>query len=99
MEFYHASGVGHRDIKPDNIILRSGICASPVLIDFGLTFNVHDEEEDLTPDWQQVGNKFLSLPEHAMFSQNKRDLRSDLTSCVGLLYFSADRRLACDPHG
>jgi eukaryotic-like serine/threonine-protein kinase len=87
LECYHASGVGHRDIKPGNIILRSSICASPVLIDFGLTFNVHDEEEDLTPDWQQVGNRFLSLPEHAMFSQNKRDLRSDLTSCVGLLYF------------
>jgi serine/threonine protein kinase len=30
----HAAGVVHRDLKPDNIILRSG--RSPVLVDFGL---------------------------------------------------------------
>jgi eukaryotic-like serine/threonine-protein kinase len=88
LETYHQAGVGHRDIKPDNIILRDGNCASSFLIDFGMTFNVRDEEEMLTPRSQQVGNRFLSLPEHSTISANKRDLRSDLTFCVGVLYFA-----------
>jgi serine/threonine-protein kinase len=87
LEAFHKTGVGHRDIKPDNIILLNNSCSSPVLIDFGMSFNIEDDEAELTPNSQQVGNRFLSLPEHAMFSENKRDLRSDLTSCVGLLYF------------
>src|ERR1700733_3238456 len=35
----------------------------------------------------QVGNRFLSLPEHSTTSPNKQDLRSDLTFCVGILFF------------
>ncbi len=89
--YYHRAGVGHRDIKPDNIIIRNADCASPVLIDFGLTFNIHDGNEFVTPDSQQVGNRFLSLPEHSVVSGNKRDLRSDLTFCVGILYFALTR--------
>jgi serine/threonine protein kinase len=87
LRVYHDVGSGHRDIKPDNIILRDGNPRSPVLIDFGLTFNVDEGAVDDTPDWQQVGNRFLSLPEHAPFSANKRDLRSDLTFSVGILFF------------
>ncbi|TBZ41641.1 hypothetical protein E0H47_10145 [Rhizobium leguminosarum bv. viciae] len=87
LAFYHAEGVGHRDIKPDNIILRGDNCADPVLIDFGLSFNAYDEPIEATYDGQQVGNRFLALPEHATTSGNKRDLRSDLTFCTGLLFF------------
>jgi serine/threonine-protein kinase len=32
----HTNGVLHRDIKPDNIILRNGEIDEPVLIDFGM---------------------------------------------------------------
>jgi serine/threonine-protein kinase len=85
---YHDAGSGHRDIKPDNIILRNSDPLSPVLIDFGLTFNIDEPPGDDTPDWQQVGNRFLALPEHAAFSANKRDLRSDLTFCVAILFFA-----------
>jgi serine/threonine-protein kinase len=88
LDAYHQAGVGHRDIKPDNIILRGGECTAPVLIDFGLTFNLKEQADSLTPDFQQVGNRFLQLPEHAMFSANKRDLRSDVTFCVGILFFA-----------
>ena len=59
-----------------------------MLIDFGLTFNVQEPETELTPSGQQVGNRFLALPEHSTVSSNKRDLRSDLTFCVGILYFA-----------
>lgn len=86
--FYHAAGIGHRDIKPENIILRNGTPLSPVLIDFGLTFNISESPSEDTPDWQQVGNRFLTLPEHAAFSANKRDLRSDISFCVAILFFA-----------
>lgn len=40
LETFHNDGVGHRDIKPDNIILRNGTCSSPVLIELaGLRTN------------------------------------------------------------
>lgn len=42
VEYCHERGGIHRDIKPDNVILRDGN-ADVVLVDFGLTFNVNDK--------------------------------------------------------
>lgn len=88
LQVFHAAGVGHRDIKPDNIILRNNAPSDPVLIDFGLSYNLDTPSSLDTPDWQQVGNRFLTLPEHASYSANKRDLRSDITSTVGILFYA-----------
>ena len=38
----HAAGVVHRDLTPDNIILRDGDPARPVLIDFGIARSSSD---------------------------------------------------------
>jgi len=35
LNYVHQNGFLHRDIKPDNIILRAGLVDDPVLIDFG----------------------------------------------------------------
>lgn len=47
----HAKGYGHRDLKPDNICLRSPIdkhiAPDPVLIDFALTSDGKDYHDDI----------------------------------------------------
>ena len=86
IEFCHSNGIVHRDIKPDNIILRDNSKQSPVLVDFGLSFNLEDESS-LTPDGHIIGNRFLFLPELGKHSADKNDIRSDITMVVALLFY------------
>jgi serine/threonine protein kinase len=86
IEFCHSNGIIHRDIKPDNIILRHNDKQSPVLVDFGLSFNLEDESP-LTPDGHIIGNRFLFLPELGKHSNDRNDIRSDLTMVVALLFY------------
>jgi eukaryotic-like serine/threonine-protein kinase len=60
----HAEGVLHRDIKPANLMLRDGDPHQPVLLDFGLSFNDR-EPLDITRVNEEVGNRFMRLPEHS----------------------------------
>lgn len=55
------------------------------MIDFGLSFNSQDPElSDLTRVNEEVGNRFLRLPEH---STGGRSPVSDVTQLIGLLFF------------
>lgn len=83
----HASGLVHRDVKPDNIILRDGDHIRPVLLDFGLNFHKDMEIDLITETQQELGNRFLRLPELASGSLLKQDPRSDLSFTGGILYF------------
>jgi len=87
LEYAHERGIVHRDIKPDNIVLRGSSVSDPVLIDFGLSFNAADSEEKLTAKSQHLGNRFLELPE-LKHGPLKRDPRSDLTQVVGIVFFA-----------
>ena len=84
--YCHANQVVHRDIKPDNIILRHNAADDPVLVDFGLSFEESPGAQG-TEHWEELGNRFLRLPELAGGSPNKRDQRSDLTFVAGILLF------------
>jgi serine/threonine protein kinase len=86
--YCHERGIAHRDIKPDNIVLRDDKVGDVVLIDFGQTFNLTeaDEVDRRTATEQQLGNRFLHLPEHQVYG-SKRDLRSDLTACCGVFFY------------
>lgn len=85
LEYCHNRDIIHRDIKPDNIIITNN--NDPVLIDFGLSFNKEDDKISLTSTGQQLGNRFLYLPELSEKSSLQRDSRSDITQCCGILFF------------
>ena len=83
----HASGFVHRDVKPDNIVLAGGGPGRPVLLDFGLNFHKAAKDDLETEQGQELGNRFLRLPELSAGSSLKQDPRSDISFAAGILYF------------
>ncbi len=92
LEYCHSNEVVHRDIKPANIVLREGELASPVLVDFGLSFESGMEEEaaeaaQATLLNVELGNRFLRLRELGSQSLHKRDPRSDVACVAGIFFY------------
>jgi len=82
----HERGVAHRDIKPDNIMVQGG-SEKVWLIDFGIGWPEDDADPFETEINQELGNRFLRLPElHSPDATGKRDQRSDLTLVCGVLF-------------
>lgn len=81
----HTIGLYHRDIKPDNIIIREED-EEPVVIDFGICWLQNDEDDFKTKTSIELGNRFLRLPELSKGS-NVTISTSDVTFLVGILFF------------
>ncbi len=83
----HKLSLNHRDLKPDNVMLRNSQWGDPVLVDLGIAWHGSAAERGFnTPIGQELGNRFLRLPEFAPGGEHK-DPRSDLAMAGGLLFF------------
>lgn len=93
LERMHSLPVYHRDLKPDNIILRDASHSKPVIVDMGMAWAERDEDDHRTPDGQELGNRSLRLPEYAPGSAVGDDPRSDIAMLLGILFFALTGRL------
>jgi len=88
VERCHKAGVGHRDIKPDNI-LHDSSTSHLFLVDFGTAWfaSSEDDQDSFKTEWgQELGNRFLRIPDLAA-GRDRRDFRIDLVFVVGVLFY------------
>ena len=97
LDYAHAMGVVHRDVKPSNIILERGAAATdssgakasllgrPMLMDFGLALR-HDADATMTQEGDVLGTPAYMSPEQAAGHSHQVDARSDVYSLGVVLY-------------
>lgn len=81
LEAAHTRNIVHRDLSPDNIILRGGDPAEAVIIDFGIAKDTNPGAETI------VGNEFAGKYAYAAPEQlsGQTDARSDIYSLGAML--------------
>lgn len=82
--YAHESGVMHRDIKPDNIMIDSD--GNPHLMDFGLAKKAGGESTRLTKTGAIVGSPEFMAPEQVL-GEREVSFPADIYAIGGVLYF------------
>jgi serine/threonine-protein kinase len=65
LRYAHKQNVIHRDLKPGNVLLRSGDVQQVKVIDFGLAYTHHDGQMRLTVEGTMMGSPLYMAPEQA----------------------------------
>jgi serine/threonine protein kinase len=83
IEYAHSKGVLHRDVKPNNVIVR-GSDGQPILVDFGLAYVFEGQSSaDLTSRY--VGSLGY-IPEEVLANPHLRTPLHDVYSCGVVAY-------------
>lgn len=91
LDYAHARGYVHRDVKPDNILFRAD--SSPVLIDFGVARRRHSDNR-LTQMGMAIGTpRYMSPEQHR---GEEVDGRADLYALGIILYEMLTRSVPYD---
>ncbi len=83
LHFAHEHAVVHRDVKPENVIVRAD--GEPQVMDFGLAREMGTSVRLSTPG-QVMGTPSYMAPEQARGDLDHVDRRSDVYSLGGVLY-------------